>query len=312
MAKEPAAAAAPQKGKLGGPTSTVDASFARTNSTSIQMGEPGAKPTATTVKGGAQGMDFNADGKGGVKADETFDPDAEVGEGAEAGAAEEGAEEQDGGDEPPVGDLGAFKNDPETLAKFDAAYVSKDGSPNLEALSAEWMKNSKPGKPGTLNAATYDYLQATLGLTKPQVKEIEAGQAAKTQLLQNDIFTRAGGKANLDAALAWGKGGGYSKADQDRFNSAMATNDPNAVNDAVDLLVARYDKTKGPTPQGRRARNPERNVTTEAHREPVAAEGYPSREAWSKAFKEANNSKDPAQIAAVRAKLIASPWRKGQ
>lgn len=167
--------------------------------------------------------------------------------GDEEGADEEGAAEDDGegGEE----DLGAFDpEDADSVAKYDAKYLKEDGFLDLDGtLTKEFWDNSAAGKEG-LNDDTYAYLEAR-GISKAQVKQIEA--MAQTQKASdaegvvksdNKLFEVAGGADKLQAALKWGKDGGYTKEQQDRFNKITKGKDQAAKEEAVLALMARFEK----------------------------------------------------------------------
>ncbi|TPJ33671.1 hypothetical protein [Mesorhizobium sp. B2-8-3] len=163
------------------------------------------------------------------------------------GADEEGAAEDDGegGEE----DLGAFDpEDADSVAKFDAKYLKEDGFLDLDGvLTQEFWANQEAGKEG-LNDDTYAYLEAR-GISKAQVKQIEA--MAQTQKASdaegvvksdNKLFEVAGGADKLQAALKWGKDGGYTQEQQDRFNKITKGKDQAAKEEAVLALMARFEK----------------------------------------------------------------------
>lgn len=281
---------------------TVEASVSDNSTVSLDMGNPLAPREEGKLK-----ATTSAD-KGIVK-DLTF-PDAED-EGEDDASVTELEEDVDGTDGEPQedaeGDLGAY--DPEKPEAFDAAYFTPEGQLNMERLSAEFFANAEKGTQG-LNAATYDYLQDRLGLTKEQIKAVEAGQVALNEQRDSKLFERAGGKERLQAAVAWGKEGGYNEAQRQRFNTVMKSNDPEAIADAIDALMVRFDAASGkPRPKGppRRPSAPARSATEGT---PAAAQGggFANYEAYQAAFREANAKKDQKAIAEVRKKLSLSPW----
>ncbi|RWI06809.1 MAG: hypothetical protein EOQ89_03505 [Mesorhizobium sp.] len=172
--------------------------------------------------------------------------------------SDQGADQDDaGGDEEGPGgedDLGAFDpEDPEVVAKFDQKYLKEDGFLDLDGvLTQEFWANAEAGKEG-LNDETYAYLEAR-GISKAQVKQIEA--MATTQKVQSEksvveadmkLFQVAGGPDKLQAALKWGKEGGYTADQQARFNKIAKGKDQAAKEEAVLALMARYEKANPPS-----------------------------------------------------------------
>lgn len=180
------------------------------------------------------------------------DRDAPDGDGPEGDAAEGAGDEEEGAGEQPA-DLGAFDPaDPEVVAKFDKQYLDADGDLDIEgSLSKEFWANAAAGKEG-LNEATYEYLKAK-GIKPSVVKGFEAqaqtlADAQKQSVAAQDgkLFEIAGGPDALAAALEWGKKGGYSKEQQERFNKATAGKDFEAKQEAVEALMARYRRANPP------------------------------------------------------------------
>lgn len=202
------------------------------------------------TEGGAADADVSDDDAG----DDDTATDAEDGD--DDGDDEEGSDE----------DLGEF--DPEDVTAWDAKYTKEDGNLNEEVLTAEW-----DGNDGSLNEETYKYL-ASKGISREFAKQVEA--ALKTQrdgaaedtgkkVAEQDLelMTVAGGPDKLKEALEWGKGGGYSEDARKAFSELMATDNLDAKRDAVELLMARYEKSKG------KPKTPKRDATKQG--------GKPSR-----------------------------------
>ncbi|MER9178943.1 hypothetical protein [Mesorhizobium sp. M0767] len=156
-----------------------------------------------------------------------------------------------GGDEP-AGELEALPDfnaeDADNVAAYDERYTLEDGTIDLEgSLTTEFWANKEAGKEG-LNDATYAYLQ-TKGISKATIKQVEAmaitnKDAANQGVVAQDgkLFEIAGGSDKLALALAWGKAGGYDAAAQARFNKATKGTDFEAKQDAVEALMARYNR----------------------------------------------------------------------
>lgn len=290
---------------------SVETKIATNPSTSIYMGEPGDKQKATSDTDAATRVQFD-DGK--VKAttglgdEDLEDPDeADL----EDASEEDGGEEGEGDGEGEA--LGEFKaDDPESVAAYEATYYNEDGTLNTEKLSAEFWNNAGKGDArGELNGGTYAYLEHRLGISKDAVKDIEAALVARVDAEANKLFERVGPKADIEAAIAWGKGGGYTEAQRSRFNAAMQSSDPEVQEEALTALMARFSKsgekkTEEPTPQAK----PKRSVTGSAGSS--GGEGYASETDYRKAFREASALKDPskrsAAISETRARLRRSTW----
>lgn len=178
-------------------------------------------------------------------------------------------DDNDAGDAPPEAETVAEElpdfdaEDPEVVDKYESRYLAADGSLDAEgALSAEYFANVEKGVDG-LNESTYAYL-ATKGITKATVKQIEAmaatsRDAKKDSVVASDLklFEIAGGPDQLKAALSWGKEGGYSKEQQERFNKLTSGKDAAAKQEAVELLMSRFNKANPPE----RPRLPQRDGT---------------------------------------------------
>jgi hypothetical protein len=296
MAKDPKAA--PKDNSTAG--SAPDVRVGGTSTSSIEMGM-GEDQKATTTDGQADIAEFGDDDvttRHGLGEDEGADDTQDEGE-------------QGGGAE----DLGEFDpNNAEVVGKFEDTYIENDGSLNEQRLSEEWFKNSGGDlSKGGLNESTYNFLQDRYGLSREQIKSIEEGQIARQRLALTTLHDRAGGKANYDAAVEWGRKGGYTAAQRQRFNAAINSGDPDAAADAVEALMSRFSRATGRNVRikGRRPATPVRDVTTEG-RPAGGNQGYATRADWQKEFREARESGDQKKLAEVRRKLAASPWRNGK
>jgi len=194
------------------------------------------------------------------------DEDITLGEDTE-GSDDEGDE---GGNEPPE-DLGEF--DPEDTEKWDAQYKNEDGKLNEQALSDEFWANADGDVPGSLNEGTYAYLE-NMGVSREMAKNVEAAlvtqqDAATNKNAKRDdpLFALAGtiagdpakGPEVLSEALKWGKEGGYTEAQQKRFNAVLKGSDEDARMEAVELLLTRHAAQNGTATQ--KPRLPKRDAT---------------------------------------------------
>ncbi|MEW6121291.1 MAG: hypothetical protein AB1698_01660 [Pseudomonadota bacterium] len=277
------------------------------NDSTTSFSMEGGKPVATTEE--ERGFSQELDTK---KAPTAAEAEADIPEDEEL---DDGAEEtpEDGGDEETETaeeDLGEY--DPENPEKFDAAYFTKDGNLDISRLSAEYDANAAKGEDKAgLNEETYKFLQDRLGLTKDDIKAIEAGQVALRNQRNEAIYAQAGGKERLDAAIKWGKEGGYTEAQRKRFTDTMNSGDRQAQEDAIEALMGRYDRAHGngrrvPAGRPRRPSSPERSAT-QGSPSATAKAGYATRDEWVKDYREARESGDPARLAEVDAKMRRSP-----
>lgn len=222
-----------------------------------------AGPTVVSTGGGddvytsAGAISFDTDDldKG---APEDADLDADEADVAgDAGSDADGDGDAEGGDDEAPAELPDFDGeDPEVVEAYNARYVTAEGNLDVEgALSAEFFANAEKGVEG-LNESTYAYLQS-IGISRATVKQVEAMAAtaregeklkADTTASAHDarLFEVAGGPEELSKALAWGKSGGYTKEQQDRFNAATKGKDLAAKEEAVEALMARYRRANPP------------------------------------------------------------------
>ena len=207
---------------------------------------------------------------------------------------------------------------PEAVKAYEDTF-RPNGKLDLKALGSDWFKNAGGTDPealakGKLSDGTTKWLNS-IGIDDSTIAEVTAAQVEriKSQSTQAtaQVVAIAGSAEALEAALKWGgKEGGYTAAQIERFNKAYKGGDPDARAEAVEALMARYGKAN---PKGRTA-SPK--VTTQTGGNAPAAPGasadvYKSADEHRKEFAAAHASKDPAKIAAVRAKLERSSfWKK--
>lgn len=269
--------------------------------------------------GGSISMDVDGDDVQISDTEGSHTDHIEVGEGAdnaevdgpEADAEGEGdgddtTTSDDDGAEPPA-ELPEFKaDDPEVVAVFDKTFRNAEGKLNMDALSTQWWGNAAAAEDGKghLTEDTYAYLDS-LGIPKDMVNQAEAGlQALNTQNTQA-LYSRAGGKANLDAAIAWAATGdkpAYTKAQQEAFNAAIDAGGEKAQ-DAIDLLMSRKDKAASRNPSPRKTAG--EHASQGGAGEGAKTEVFATREEWLAARKEAG--RDNNKQAAVSRKFRASP-----
>lgn len=225
-----------------------------------------AGKTAFTRNADALSYEFGGDGNDKEQVAEEVAGKVAGEEGAEApaeGKVEAAAEVLE--------DLGEFNpDDPEVTAKYDARYF-KDGKLNKDVLSKEFFANRSkdPNKAG-LNEDTYKFLDATLGISKDVVKDIEAALVAQNQATAGAFYGKFGGQKRVEDALKWGKEGSYSEAQRKRFNEARDKGGAE-YEEQLELLMARYNKARpwqerqeGRRGPPQRRSSPERSTTAGA------------------------------------------------
>lgn len=281
------------------------------SNTSLEQPLRGAgKATTSQVDNPGASVEFGTDGKpvGTTAAAEAIIEDALVAD-LEAGDVPAAAAVLEA--------LGEWKpEDPEVAAKFEARYFTKEGKFNYAEVSREFYSNAKDGLPGTLHEDTYKFLEDTLGITKEAAQQIERGLVADGEKSTSAFYQRVGGKERYNAAVEWGKKN-YTPAQRERFNTLTRGTDAAARDDAVDALLARFDKAvpkadatatrRGP-PQ-RRAAAPERTVagqgSTAAGGSSVAAP-YKTQADYTAAFQTAINAERDAKTPQAKREATAA------
>lgn len=312
-------------------TQPVETRLGQEPSQSIEVGgearRDGSKPQAKAGLGAGMTADFGPDG---VRIHETDKP--VIAQGADDGQEKkpegtEATKDQDQGETTKEGDVGGealpeFKADaPEVVAAYDKAFV-KDGALDVPSLSNEWWKTAKRSEDGnwegSLPDGVYEYL-ATKGFSKDTVKGIEAGQVALQVQKENQVYQMAGGPNQLKAALDWARSDkGYTPAQKERYQAAIASNDMEAIQEQVDILIARASKagavttTGGKNPLERQtAAKPQRTVTNAGgggEGAEGAAKPYANYAEYSNARREALAKGDQTALNETRQRLRASPW----
>lgn len=280
------------------------------------MGGSG-KATTSQVDNPGASIEFGADGK---PLSTTAAP-AAVLEGGEAAALTEEVAASVA-DEVALEALGEWKvDDPEVAAKFEARYFSKEGKLKLDAVTKEFYANAKApdkdgkgGLVGTLHEETYKFLEDTLGITKEAAQQIERGLVADGEKATSAFYSRVGGKERYNAAVEWGKKN-YTPAQRERFNALTSGSDAAARDDAVDALLARFDKAtphdSGPARRGPPSRRaaPERTVagqgSTAAGGSSVAAP-YKTQADYTEAFQKAINAERDAKSPLAKREATAA------
>lgn len=278
---------------------------ANTDATSIDLDREGTTTTTTT------GADKVAEGE------------QEAAEGRE-----QEKKEEDGTDEQPKDEGGELPDyNPDDAAvqeQYDARYF-KDGKLSQASLSEEFWKNyagTKDKAAAGLNENTYKYLETTLGVSKETAKEIERGLVASAREREAASVAKVpGGLKHLNAAIEWG-GKNYSPEQKARFNSLRQRGGPE-FDEAVDALLARYERATGNRPAqqnqgnnrrgppGRRNATPQRSVTAGANAEtapgPTTGQGFASpaayQDALTAAHKEAKAARTSQERRAARDKI---------
>lgn len=228
---------------------TAEYSFGGTSEgVSVDMGN--VDTDEKVIGGSAKGITFDSDDLDkGTKSEPEDVADGSTEEGNSDDASGTDADEEGDGESTEVGEdaeLGEWDpENEEVVAAYDARY-SKDGKLDLEGvLSQEYFSNAAKGVEG-LNEETYKYLEAK-GISRSAIKQVEAmaqtqKAAEETSVKAHDqkLFDIAGGPDSLSQALEWGKKGGYSAEQQERFNKITKGKDFEAKQEAVEALMARY------------------------------------------------------------------------
>lgn len=277
----------------------------------------GDAPSASVTIGGDE-RDVSRDAHGTDTGNDSIDTEVtSAGDGASGGKEPVAEAEADGQGDGVPEDLGDYTpDDPEVTAKFDARYFTEEGKLNTSALEAEWFTNApKDGGPKKLNEGTYKYLEERLGLSRELVDGYGQGLEALQEKRDVEFYAGAGGKDRFDAALQWGREGGYTKEQQARFNAMLAKGGQDAE-DARDALMGRYsrannkaqrDARRGPpgVPE-RRAANAPKDVASRGGRGGDGVQPFETREEYTKAFRAADKN-DSKAMATLRKRLMASP-----
>ena len=243
--------------------------------------------------------------------DEEGADDAEGVDGADTEGDEESnseADEEGSKEEITLNDIETFNaEDPENVEQWNKEYLREGGALNIDRLSQEFWRNI--GKDGEgLNEATYDFL-ASKGISKEDVKKLEATainerDASSTNSVSKhdmELFTVAGGPDELKAALEWGKKGGYSEDQRKKFDKITSGKDLESKKEAVELLMARYQKSDAyKERQAAAAEEAEKaSRPTEQRRDATNGRGKPGgntakpfadRKEWSQARKAAGDN----------------------
>lgn len=277
----------------------VETGVARERAMSLNMGDPTESPKLKTSED--RGYSSEPGSEEGGEDDPEGDDDADEGEEKTEGEDEEKAE----GDTTAEDDLPEYSE--ETKAVYEKRFKTADGKFNEAALTENFQQNAAKGTED-LSPGVYKML-AEAGWSEDFVKDIVSARKAQAQVILTTVVANAGGTERVEQAIAWAKAGGYTPEQRARFNAAMASGDPAAMQDAVDLAISRQNLARYKDRRNRREA-PERQVRGEAGGEGSGAKGYATRDEWSKANREAQRSNDPAKMAEVRRRYRASQWNK--
>jgi hypothetical protein len=250
--------------------------------------------------------DGNSQGSGDADDTDGLDGDGESSQGT-------GDEQTDG--TTTLTDIESFDpEDPENLEAWNKEYVKEDGFLNIDRISSEFWRNVDGGGEG-LNEATYEFL-ASKGISKEDAKKYEAMaindrdfQKSSVSAHDQELFTVAGGPDTLRLALDWGKEGAYSEDQRKKFDKIMQGKDLDAKKEAVELLIARFQKSdafKAKQEADRKANKP-----TDQRRDATKGQGTPKgdvkpfkdRAEWRAARKAAGDDTTKLRLVDARAKV---------
>lgn len=284
----------------------VTSGIATEESFSLTMGN-------TTELGGDDGSSVGVDAEDLETQEDDVTTENEGGDDNPEGDDDTDSDEDAGDDDDSeVEDLGEF--DPEDTEKWDAQYKTEDGSLNEDALSKEFWKNATDDNRGSLNEGTYAYLES-LGVSRQMAKNVEAALVTQhdasvkaTSDGDNALFTLAGefagdpeaGPDVLKTALDWGKGGGYSKKEQAKFNKVMEGKDPEAKKEAVELLLSRHTRANPKKAEPEKPRVPKRDVTKAQGQPGAGVQPFKNREEYRQARREAGDNQNARRLVAQR------------
>jgi hypothetical protein len=247
---------APEGGSGGGDgkpavdPSRFEASIGGGTTSSVEDGK------ATTKKSDGLSMEFDKDGAGeltGIGDGEDTEKAKEKPQDGEEGtedktepAKEETSEEASDAPYEPLPDYTE-----ETAAAYDERFIKKsdDGEElNFDAIEAEIRANMAKAEGATErpNEGTYKFLKAKFGITKGVVDDHIEGKKLQAAEITKAFHEVTGGQDVWNDKLAWasskdGKPGGYTKAQVDAFNAAMAKGGEAAA-EQIELMNARFAK----------------------------------------------------------------------
>lgn len=139
---------------------------------------------------------------------------------------------------PPADDKGDLTIKPDQKAAEDAV---KSAGLDFNALSTEFAEH------GDLKPESYTALEKA-GIPKPMVDAYIAGQKAIAATLEAKVTTAAheaaGGAEQYTSMVTWAKTG-LTAAQQDAYNKAVTTGNPDTVALAVAGLRANYERANG-------------------------------------------------------------------
>lgn len=316
--------------ELGVARPQLETSISGDRVTSVEPGDPDAKPTTKTASGVSAeiGRDDTTvrtsnqqDEPGEGDAELSDDEREELAEGADGEGTDEGeTDKKDGNAE--TEELPDYDPDkPESVEAYEKAYTLDGGGLNYDRLDAEFNRNTSYNLDtgeltgGGLTEGQYKFLEAK-GYPRKLVDEHIANKTLAFKVQMNEMLERAGGKDQYKAMTAWARDGGYTPEQAKRFNDALNAGGQER-NDQIDLLKQRFAAAKGEKPQ--RKLSPDKSthrVGTGGGDGPAPGTYFETREAYREALREASRAKDgrgdAKALAEVRAKLARSPWAPGK
>lgn len=276
----------------------VDTGILQDPTISFTMGEDKAETDAGAVEVEAAKKTEDTDVE---MVDDEVDQDAT--DTPEEGS-DETAEDQDESDESDADeDLGEFVA--EDVEKWDAKYQNDEGELNQELLTSEFEANFADGT-ADINEGTRAYLKSkgiSDGMIDAQIAAYQTIQeAAKNAAKDHDLklFEIAGDTDTLKDALAWGKSEGYSEEQKKRFNAVMDGDDLLAREEAVEILMARYNKANPKTKP--KPRLPQRDATKGQGRKSntPAIRPFANKDEWRQAKRDAGDDHERVREVAIR------------
>lgn len=178
------------------------------------------------------------------------------------------------------------KAETKTDDEVSDADADGDSTFDLNSFAEEFAET------GELSDESFEALEAN-GFPRSMVEEYIEGQRARGEVINNAIFTEAGGKEAYEEMINWAVDGNYSDEEIAAFDKAILTDGANRKV-ALDALKARFVEANGKDP----------SLVNGGNR--VTAQGYESWAQVTEAMSDPRYKSDPAYRDEVTNKLAIS------